>query len=234
VEAERPFTSYQDFLRRTGLRGAVVKKLAQADAFLSLGLSRRAALWQSLPQGEPLPLFDKMEAVSGQWSVVSEETSPLAHPTPLDEEPLPTTLPAMAPLQEVLADYSSAGLSLRQHPMAFIRGELDKLGVEQASKLAVLPTDGSVKVAGVVLLRQRPSTAKGITFVTLEDETGMANLIIRQNVWERHRRVARQANVMLAHGRLQREAGVIHVLVSKLEDLSPTLARLNTASRDFR
>jgi error-prone DNA polymerase len=213
VQARRdgPFVSFADFLRRTGLRSAALKKLAQADAFRSLDLNRRAALWQSLPQTESFPLFDIVD---------------------LDEPP--ASLPAMAPLQEVLADYRAAGMTLRQHPLSFLRPQLDQLKVVPASQLAVLPVGRRFKVAGVVLLRQRPSTAKGITFVTLEDETGMANLIVRQEIWERYRRVARSAAVMLATGILQREDGVIHILVSRLDDLSAPLANLVTNSRDFR
>lgn len=206
-----PFVSFDDFARRTALSGAVLQKLAQADAFRSLRLDRRSALWRSLPSREPFPLFDDV-----------------------DEAGTTPALPAMGPLEEVLADYGSAGLSLRQHPMAFLRPRLDELGVQPASRLSELDVDCRLKVAGVVLLRQRPSTAKGITFVTLEDETGMLNLIIRQSVWERNRRVARSASVMLAHGRLQKEAGVIHVLVTRLEDLSAKLAELHAKSRDFR
>jgi error-prone DNA polymerase len=90
-----------------------------------------------------------------------------------------------------------------------------------------------LRVAGVVLMRQRPSTAKGITFITLEDETGVVNLIVRPDVWERHHRVARTAIAMIAHGRLQHQHEVIHVLVSRLEDLSDSVAELETQTRDF-
>jgi error-prone DNA polymerase len=206
-----PFVSFEDFARRTGLSSAILKKLAQADAFGSLRLPRRTALWQSLPSREPVPLFDDVDM----------------------EEP-PVTLPTAAALHEVVADYSSTGLSLRQHPMSFLRPLLDKLGVAASSQLGTLTPGCLLKVAGVVLLRQRPSTAKGITFVTLEDETGMINLIIRQEVWERYRRVARTCSVLLAQGHLQREAGIIHVLVTSLEDLSAPLVELHTSSRDFR
>jgi error-prone DNA polymerase len=209
-----------------------LKKLAAADAFGSLPLGRRPALWQSLPQGEPLPLFDLVNR----------------------EQP-PASLPPMSAIQEVVADYNSIGLTLRQHPMSFLRSVLDDLKVVPASQFAALPSGRRVKAAGIVLLRQRPSTAKGITFVTLEDETGMINLIIRQEIWERYRRAARTASVMLVHGTLQKEvqarAGngktlplhhapatpapeIIHVLVSRIEDLSLQLAQLTASSRDFR
>lgn len=205
------FKSFDDFARRTGLGAGALKKLAQADAFRSLPLERRDALWRALPPRESYPLFAGIEA----------------------SEP-PAALPAMAPLQEVLADYRSAGLTLRCHPISFLRPLLDRLRAVSAAGLAERRNGVRVKVAGIVLLRQRPSTAKGVTFVTLEDETGTINLIVRQEVWERCRRVARSASVMLAHGHLQNEAGVIHVLVTKLEDLSAPLVELRTTSRDFR
>jgi error-prone DNA polymerase len=102
-----------------------------------------------------------------------------------------------------------------------------------ADRLGALPNDQLLSVAGVVLLRQRPSTAKGVTFVTLEDETGTVNLIVHQAVWERYRRVARLAVAMIAHGRLQIEKEVIHVLVARMEDLSEKMAALSVKSRDF-
>ena len=109
-----------------------------------------------------------------------------------------------------------------------------KRNVVPAQALETLPDGGSVSVAGIVLVRQRPGTAKGITFVTLEDETGTANLIIRMSVWKRCRRAAIGATLLLAHGRLQRHGQVIHVLATRLEDLSPWLAQLGSQSRDFR
>jgi error-prone DNA polymerase len=209
--AAGPFASFADFARRTGLPSATLKRLAHADALRSLNLDRRGALWRSLPSREPFPLFDGLDG---------------------DEQAV--SLPPMEPLAEVLADYGSWGLTLRQHPMSFLRGMLEQRGVVPASALATLPVDSLVRVAGIVLLRQRPGTAKGITFVTLEDETGMFNLIVHPEVWEKHHLVARSADVMLVHGRLQREAGIIHVLVGGMENLSAFLAELDTKSRDFR
>jgi error-prone DNA polymerase len=117
--------------------------------------------------------------------------------------------------------------------MQFLREGLDRMGVAPAGQLAVLPNGRTVRVAGVVLVRQRPGTAKGVTFVSLEDETGMANLIIRPDVWQRFRRAAMGATVLLAQGRLERHGRVIHVLTARLEDLSPRLAELGPQSRDF-
>jgi error-prone DNA polymerase len=211
ARADGPFTSFEDLAVRTGLRSGSLKALARADAFGSLRLGRRAALWQSLPPREPAPLFQEPDV----------------------EEP-PATLPPVAPLAEVLADYGSTGLTLRQHPVSFFRQLLDRLRVVPAAHLVTMKPGCRLKVAGIVLLRQRPGTANGITFVTLEDESGMVNLIVRQEIWERYRRVARTAVALLAYGQLQREADVIHVLVTKLEDFSAPLATFDTKSRDFR
>ncbi len=205
------YFSFEDFAGRTGLPRGVLLKLAQTSAFESLGLTRRQALWLALPRRESLPLFEGAE-----------------------EEELPAALAAMTPFQETLADYGASGLTLRAHPISFLRPYLDRLKVASAANLKTLPIASQIKVAGVVLLRQRPSTAKGVTFVTLEDETGMANLIVWPDVWERFRRVAFTATTLLVHGSLQRDADVIHVVVSKLEDLSVRLEELEVRSRDFR
>ncbi len=215
ARAAGPFRSWQDFVGRTSLSRAVVSRLAGADAFASLALDRRGALWQALAQEKTplrLPLFDTL--------------SP-------DDEPTPT-LPQLAMHEEVVADYRTSGLSLKAHPMQFQRQRLNALGIVTADRLASHPADRFVRVAGVVLVRQRPGTAKGITFVTLEDETGTANLVIHPGVWQKFYRVARTAAAMIAHGRLQRQGEVIHVLVSKLEDLSEELRGLESQSRDFQ
>jgi error-prone DNA polymerase len=144
------------------------------------------------------------------------------------------TLPEMPPVEQVAADYRTLGLSLKDHPMKFVRDKLNQRRVASSADLERLPNGRILKVAGLVLLRQRPSTAKGITFVTLEDETGQANLIVRQEIWERYRRAARTATALLATGELQKEGRVIHVLVRRLDDLSEWLAGVPGRSRDFR
>jgi error-prone DNA polymerase len=208
--AAGPFQSFTDFTRRTGLRAGTLKKLGQADAFGSLQLDRRAALWKSLPEREPPGLFDQIDV----------------------DEPL-TELPEMTPFAQVIADYDAAGLTLRQHPVSFIRQHLEQLKIVPAAQLVKMEPGTRLKVGGVVLVRQRPGTANGITFVTLEDETGTANLIVRKNIWDRDRQVARRAVAMIAHGTLQRESEVTHVLVTRLEDLSPHFENLSSRSRDF-
>jgi error-prone DNA polymerase len=140
----------------------------------------------------------------------------------------------MSAAEEVLADYRTAGLSLVAHPLQFLREELGSLGAVPAAALATMDDGAPVCVAGLVLVRQRPGTAKGITFVTLEDETGVANLIIRLDVWNRYRQVASRAAILLVRGRLQRHGLVVHVLAAKLEDVSDRLRGLDGQSRDFR
>ena len=212
ARAERPFASMDEFARRTGLSRSVLARLAKGGVFGSLEMNHRESLWHALAQDrKELPLLDH-----------------------LDEPEAETTLPPMSPAEEVLADYRTAGLSLRAHPMAFLREALDRMDVVRADQLKVIPNRRPVRVAGIVLVRQRPGTAKGITFVTLEDETGTANLIIRPNVWKRYRPATLGATVLLAQGRLQREEGVIHVLVNRLENLSDRMEELGVVSRDFR
>ncbi|MCL6501946.1 MAG: error-prone DNA polymerase, partial [Pirellulales bacterium] len=141
---------------------------------------------------------------------------------------------AMHAFEEVLADYRTTGLSLKGHPLSFLRDELERLGVVRAAELARLRHGKLLRVAGLVLVRQRPGTARGITFVTLEDESGTANLVVRPEIWERYHRAASTATALLAHGRLERQGAVIHVLASKLEDLHQVSVRLASRSRDFR
>jgi len=203
-----PFRSLADFAQRTKLRQSILTHLSNADAFRSLALDRRQSLWQALGRcQENCPLFDSSD----------------------DCEPL-VPLPAMSEQEEVVADYQTAGLSLKAHPISFYRGELDNFRVIPAASLITMKSGQFVRVAGLVLLRQRPSTARGITFVTLEDETGQANLIIKQDVWERFYKVARTATAFIAHGRLQKHGEIIHVIVSKLENMA---AAVRSRSRDF-
>jgi error-prone DNA polymerase len=204
-----PFASYGDFVARTGLTAAVLSRLATADAFRSLGLSRRPALWMSLATTAPEPLLAGLP----------------------DEAPPP--LPQLSPAQEVIHDYHAQGLSLRGHPFAAVRPFLDEQLVVSASALESVKANRRYRVAGLVLVRQRPATAKGITFMTLEDETGSANLIVRPQVWERYRRVGRQARAIIATGLLQRQEGVIHLIVDRLQDLTEKLPDLGHISRDF-
>jgi error-prone DNA polymerase len=242
ARGDGPFVSIDDFTRRTGLGQAVVKRLAEADAFGSLGSGRRQALWHALGQEKrprAMPLFE------------ADYANYIAHPSWVgmvkpdqdgravySDSPV---LPAMPLYEEVVADYRSAGLSLRAHPISFYRQQLDRLKITPAKGLIEMVNGEPVRVAGLVLLRQRPSTAKGITFVTLEDETGTVNLVVHQQTWDRFYRIARRAPAWIAHGHVQTTGGkertptpVIHVVVSRLEALGEQLRKLDVKSRDFR
>ena len=209
-----PFSSLDDFVRRTGLSQAVVSKLAEADVFGSLEIDRRAALWQALGQEKrqrDMPLLAGLD----------------------DEEPQ-AELPPMPPIEQVFADYRTSGMSLKAHPISFFREQLDKLRVTPAGQLGQMHDGRRLRVAGIVLLRQRPGTARGITFVTLEDETGLANLVIKPPIWDRYYTVARRSPAWIAHGLLESREGVIHLVVSRLEDFSARMGDLKATSRDFR
>jgi error-prone DNA polymerase len=210
-----PFRSVADLTARAGLSRGAVKRLAEADAFGSLRLDRRSALWQALDQTplvEDLPLLAAMET---------------------DDAATPP-LPQLTRQEEVYADYQSSGLTLREHPLSFFRAELDRLAVTPSARLVDWPHGRNVKVAGLVLMRQRPGTAKGITFVTLEDETGIANLIVHARTWQRYELAARRATALIASGRLERKDRVVHIIVHRLEDMKSRLHQLRHHSRDFR
>jgi error-prone DNA polymerase len=217
VEAAReagPFTSQDDFVRRTGLSQPIVAKLAEADAFSSLAMDRRAALWQALGQERKARHMPLLSGVA-------------------DEEPT-AALPPMPLVEQVFADYRTSGLSLKAHPLGFFRQQLDQMRVTPAGKLDKTRDGRHLRVAGLVILRQRPGTAKGITFATIEDETGLANLVIRPEIWARYYQAARRSAGWIAHGCLENKEGVIHLVVNRLDDLSHLLGELKTKSRDFR
>lgn len=229
VRAEKPYRSMEDFGRRTGLSGAVLEQLARADAFSSLRLDRRHALWDALAveKKQAMPLFASEEEeawgdLDGSMALSTADSNESSGIPPLTEG------------EQILEDYRTMGLSLRRHPVALIRSKLAELGVVAAAELRTLPPDRWVRVAGVVIMRQQPQTARGIRFVTLEDESGITNLIVRPEVWERQRAAARHAILLLAHGRLQRHAGVIHVVSERLDNVSALMGELKTKSRDFR
>jgi len=244
---ERPFVSMDDVARRTGLSRAVLSRLAKAGAFGALGLNRRESLWDALGQDQiELPLFDRPDrrlslcessAENSVGAAFGDSVGAAVQLPPQPKSSLPPqreiALPPMSPAEEVLADYRTVGLSLRGHPLGFLRADLERRGVAPAAALRTWPTNRPVSVAGIVLVRQRPGTAKGITFVTLEDETTTANLIVRPHVWKRYRTAALSATVMLATGQLQRQGEVIHVLCTRLEDLSEWMQGLAGQSRDF-
>ncbi len=209
------FLSFDEFLVRTRLTRPHLMKLADADAFGSLSHSRRPSLWEVLGQ-------DDEPEVRGLFQPHHYADSE------------PAALPAMSPEEEVFADYRTTSLSLKAHPMSFHRQFLSALKVTPNGQLTEVESGQPVNVAGIVLLRQRPSTAKGITFVTIEDETGTANLIVHQQTWEHYRKVARHCGAWLVQGELQSAHGVIHVIVRQIRDLSHTIRHLRMSPRNFR
>jgi error-prone DNA polymerase len=208
------FISIDQFARRTGLPAHSLRRLAEADAFQSLGLTRRQALWEIMKcHNTPMPLFDWLEEDSEAEAAVE--------------------LPQMPMSQEVTTDYRTAGLSLKRHPVALIRPELNQMRITPAAELSNLPHGTWVKVAGLVLVRQRPGTASGIVFETLEDETGVANLIIRPAVFDRYRLAARHSTLVQADGYVERADKVIHVMTVRMKDLSQMIVSDGVKSRDF-
>ena len=199
------FISYDDLCDRTGLPGETLRRLADANALGSLDLNRRQASWAARPGGRRGPLLN-----------AASET----------ELVRPVDLPTMSASGEVTADYRAVGLSLQGHPLQFLRDGLANRGVTVASGLAQLADGRPVSVAGVVLLRQMPGSAKGVVFLTLEDETGPMNLIVWPDVWRANHRTARAAPALIAHGKLQRQRGVEHVIVDRLERLQPLQSEL--------
>jgi error-prone DNA polymerase len=197
---------------RSGLPVATLERLAAADAFRSFGLDRRAALWaiKGLDDRSHRPIFTR-----------SESTDLFAE--------LPVVLPPTALSEHVAEDYATTGLSLKAHPCAFFRARLARRGVitsreHRDERLK----DRRVSVAGLVLVRQRPGTAKGVIFLTLEDETGIVNVVVWSKVFEANRRIVMTSQFLLVRGRIQREGIVIHVVAEEFVDLTFELRRLRT------
>jgi error-prone DNA polymerase len=199
ARASGPFRAVEDVWHRSGVSRGALEKLANADAFHALGLSRRQALWQVRGLREkPLPLF----AAAGLLETAREPAVKLA---------------PMTGGREVVEDYSAVKLSLRGHPLAFLRAELDRRRIRRCADLALLKDGTRVEVAGLVLIRQKPGKGN-VTFITLEDETGIANAILWQRVFDAHRRIVMSAPMIGVRGTLQREGEVIHVVADRLED----------------
>jgi error-prone DNA polymerase len=213
VEARqrRPFTSLEDFARDTGLPKRALMLLADADAFRSIGLDRRAALWavRRLPDDIPLPLFE----------IATAREQPDEHAQPLPLMPLP---------EQVVADYQTIRLSLKGHPMEFLRLKFSGEGVIACDEVCHERDRHYVRCAGVVLVRQRPGSAKGVVFMTLEDETGIANIVVWPKVMERFRKEVMGARLILVEGHIQSSPDkVVHLVAERLFDRSRDLMQLS-------
>ena len=200
-------------LKDAGLSIGTLERLADADAFRSIGLDRRQALWEvSALSDSPTGIF------TGQQTEASTEEG--------------LQLPLMTLSEHVVQDYEATSLSLKAHPVSFVREKLWMLQITPCNNLSQISDGDPVKVAGLVLVRQRPGTAGGIVFITIEDETGSANLVVFQKVFEKYRKEILQARLMMVEGKVQKEGEVIHVVARKCSNISGLLQQLVMGKND--
>lgn len=206
--------SFEDFALRAGVARRTLELLAEADAFRSLGLDRRAALWA-------------VKGLAGE--INAEQDAPLlARGRPREVQ---VELPFMSPAQHVAEDYRTTSLSLKAHPVGFFREELAQRRVVPCERLKSLRNGQRISVGGLVLVRQRPGTAKGVVFLTLEDETGIANIVVWRDAFEANRRLVMGSAFLVVHGKLQIEGEVVHLVAEKFTDLSARLSEMREAER---
>jgi error-prone DNA polymerase len=210
--AARPYRSVEELRSHGQVPVHAIQRLAAADAFRSMGLDRRAALWDSraLKAAPDLPLFAYAQA--------RDEGA----------ENQPAELPAMPLAEHVVNDYQTIRLSLKAHPMRFLRAHYAARKFITADRLASIKDGKRLSIAGLVLIRQRPGSAKGVVFITIEDETGVANLVVWPDVFDKQRKIVMGARLMAVHGIVQRDpdSNVIHVVARRLEDHSDMLRHL--------
>ncbi len=220
VERRGPgYVSIRDLWLRTGLPRSTIELLADADAFTSLGLDRRDALWAARALDkeavvESLPLFERVS------------DSDLQVEEPMALQPIPAG-------EAVIQDYRVLALSLKAHPLSFLRTDLARRGIVRSAELENIAAGRFVKVAGLVLVRQRPGSAKGVIFMTVEDETGIANIIVWKKTFERYRPIVMGARLVTVHGRLQKASGVIHIVAEHIEDSTEKLGLLKERANRF-
>jgi error-prone DNA polymerase len=198
-------------LREAGMTEAVLERLADADAFRSLNLDRRNALWH-------------VSTKDHQRNALVEQDHQQAEKN--------IELPAMSLSEHVVHDYSSTALSIKAHPVSFIRAELSQLKILSSNDLFQAKHGDQVKIAGLILVRQRPGTASGICFITLEDETGTANLVVFRQLFDKYRKEIIQSKLLLVEGELQREGQVIHVIVKRCHNASGLLGKLTATQQE--
>ncbi|HKE39788.1 MAG TPA: error-prone DNA polymerase [Casimicrobiaceae bacterium] len=211
ARAERAFTSVIDLARRANLNAHDMQALAAAGALAALSGHRRQAVWD----------------VSG-----IEQLPPVLADSPIEEASPALTAPAEG--EDIVADYASLGLTLGRHPLALLRERLQRQRMLTAAELKSLPHGRVTRVTGLVTGRQRPGTASGVTFVTLEDETGMINVIVWNDLAERQRKELLRSSLMTVYGTLEREGEVVHLIAARLRDQTSLLGNLTARSRDFR
>ncbi|QNA83778.1 DNA polymerase III subunit alpha [Sphingomonas sp. So64.6b] len=211
ARSDTPYASVEEIQRRAGVGRGALDRIGDADGFGSLALSRRAGLWEVKGLGEAaLPLFAAADARDGKLR--QEAIEPQVVLAPMGEG------------AEVVEDYRASGLSLRAHPLAFLRDELKAKRFAPCEALRTIRDGRYVELAGIVLVRQKPGSAKGVMFITLEDETDVANLVVWTRTFEANRRTVLGASMMGVRGQVQREGEVIHVIAHRLDDLSGMLA----------
>jgi error-prone DNA polymerase len=211
ARGDTPYASIEEIQRRAQVGRGALDRIGEADGFGSLEHSRRSGLWQVKGlRDAPLPLFAAADERDGQLR--DEAIEPEVLLTPMGEG------------AEVVEDYRASGLSLRAHPLAFLRDELSRRRMITCAALRSVKDGRYVDLAGIVLVRQKPGSAKGVMFITLEDETDVANLVVWTNIFENNRRTVLGASMMGVRGQVQREGEVIHIIAQRLDDLSPLLA----------
>lgn len=199
-------------LRDINLSEAALERLADADAFRSIGLDRREALWEVSTKDRPVEIFKGQQAADAKDENIS--------------------LPVMSPSEHVVQDYAATSFSLKGHPVGFLREKLNLLHIIPTAKLSALKDGDPVKISGLVLVRQRPGTAAGICFMTIEDETGVANLVIWKNLFEKFRKEIIQSKLIMVEGKLQIEGEVIHVIVQRCYNFSKMLRHLTASQQN--
>ncbi|MBM6577844.1 error-prone DNA polymerase [Microvirga sp. SRT01] len=213
ARGDTPFGSVEEVWRRAGVPRAAIERLAEADAFNSFGEDRRQGLWKVKGLGEaPLPLF-----------AAADEREALFSPEGLEPG---VALRPLSDGREVVEDYRALQLSLRAHPLAFLRQDLSRRGIVRCSDLEHIKDGRHVEVAGIILVRQKPGSAKGILFLTIEDETGIANGILWPDRFEAQRRTVMSAAMISMKGRVQKEGQVIHVICDRIIDQGTLLAQV--------
>ncbi len=231
IEAGRPYASIEDLVRRCGMTTPQAEALATAGAFGCFGLPRREALWAAgaVAQAGPSLEVATSAPVAGSPHSARPRSARLAGLVTGAEPP---QLAAMDQVETNRADLWAIGLSPESYPTQFVRKELEDAGVVTAADLATVAADARVTVAGVVTHRQRPATAQGITFLNLEDETGLINIVCSRGAWARYRQVARAAPALVVTGKLERIEGVINIVAYRISALP--LSSTGLPSRDFR
>jgi error-prone DNA polymerase len=213
VRSEAPLSSLADIVARAELPRDVTMRLAAAGAFAPLGLSRREALWKAMALDRESPLFEGIDLP--------------------DEPGISERLPKMDLVDEMRADYEVTGLTVGPHPMALVRELMERKQILGFKEIQTTPHGARVRTGGMVVTRQRPGTASGVVFITLEDEDGHINLVVFSHVYDRYRELARDGTMLIAEGKLERTGKVINVVVDRFERLDDAPEPGVPVSRNF-